>query len=114
MAANRAGTIGFTVRGPIERDDVPAMYDRICTLLEESGAGVAICEVDGVAADVVTAEALARLQLAARRHGCQVRLHGTSAELRALIAFMGLRDVLPEASPYESMRGGRPNSGNSR
>jgi ABC-type transporter Mla MlaB component len=43
----------------------------------------------------VTVDALARLQLAARRHQCQVRLRGASNELRALVAFMGLGDVLP-------------------
>ena len=96
MAANRADTIGFAVRGPIEREDLPALYDRICTLLEDSGAEVAICEVDGVTADVVTAEALARLQLVARRRGCQIRLRGAGEPLRQLIAFMGLEEVLPE------------------
>ena len=36
------------------------------------------------------------LQLGARRNGCRVRLHNASVELRALVAFMGLTDVLPE------------------
>ena len=52
--------------------------------------------VAGVRADAGTVDALARLQLAARRHGCQVRLRGASSELRELVVFMGLRDVLPE------------------
>jgi len=55
---------------------------------------VALCDVCGVAADAVTVDALARLQLAARRHGCQVRLRGASDELRDLVAFMGLQDVV--------------------
>ena len=37
-----------------------------------------------------------RLQLAARRHGCQVRLCECTPELRDLVAFMGLADVLAE------------------
>jgi hypothetical protein len=41
-------------------------------------------------------DALARLQLAARRTGCQVRLRNASTELLELVAFMGLRDVLPD------------------
>ena len=49
----------------------------------------------GVHADAVAIDALARLQLAAQRRGCQVRLRGASVELRDLVAFMGLRDVLP-------------------
>ena len=65
-------------------------------LLEGSGAGVAYCEVAGVEPDAVTVDALARLQLAARRHGCRVRLRDASPELLELVAFMGLRDVLPD------------------
>ena len=47
------------------------------------------------APDAVTCDALARLQLAAKRLGCQVRLRNASPELRELVAFMGLEDVLP-------------------
>ena len=60
-----------------------------------AGADVAVCDVTGVAADAVTVDALARLQLAARRHSCRIQLQHASADLRALIAFMGLEDVLP-------------------
>jgi anti-anti-sigma regulatory factor len=42
-----------------------------------------------------TLDALARLQLTARRHGCEIRLVGVSPELRELIAFAGLEAVLP-------------------
>ena len=59
------------------------------------GPTLAVCDVTGVAADAVTVDALARLQLAARRHSCQIQLQHASADLRALIAFMGLEDVLP-------------------
>ncbi len=45
--------------------------------------------------DLAVVDELARLQLAARRHGCQVRLRHASEELLALVAFLGLRDVLP-------------------
>jgi ABC-type transporter Mla MlaB component len=62
---------------------------------ERSAVTVVFCDVQGFAADAVTVDALARLQLAARRHQCQVRLRGASNELRELVAFMGLQDVLP-------------------
>jgi ABC-type transporter Mla MlaB component len=55
-----------------------------------------VCDVACARADVLTVEALARLQLAARRHGCRVTLRHASEELLQLIAFMGLRDVLPD------------------
>ena len=96
MTASAPQTIAFAVRGPIARADLPGLCERICGLLERSGADVAVCDVRGVDPDAVTVDALARLQLAARRHGCQVRLRHASNELRELLAFMGLRDILPE------------------
>ena len=44
--------------------------------------------------DAVTIDALARLQLTARRLGCRLRLRHASPELRELVAFMGLRRSL--------------------
>ncbi len=102
MAFIRTGAVVFTVRGPIERRDLPGLSDRVCALLDDTGASIAFCEVNGVEPDAVTADALARLQLAARRHGCQVRLRGASRELRDLIAFMGLAEVLPVDSGRQS------------
>jgi ABC-type transporter Mla MlaB component len=93
MAAPPPSTITFAIRGPLGREDLPALYSRVCRLLERSGASVAVCEVSGVAADAVSVDALARLQLAARRHRCRVELRHASRELRDLIAFMGLEDV---------------------
>jgi ABC-type transporter Mla MlaB component len=96
MTASAPQTVAFAIRGPIARADLPGLCDRVCVLLERSGAIVALCDVQGVAPDAVTVDALAQLQLAARRRGCQVRLRNASPELRALMGFMGLRDVLPE------------------
>jgi hypothetical protein len=55
--------------------------------------------VDGVPPDVAIVDALARLQLVARRIGCAVVLRGASSELLELVSFMGLAGVLPEG-PY--------------
>jgi ABC-type transporter Mla MlaB component len=96
MAVHDRRTIAFAIRGPIVRTDLPQLTERVCSLLHETHAAVAICDVNGVGADAVAVDALARLQLAARRHGCQVRLQRASAELLELVAFMGLEDVLPE------------------
>jgi ABC-type transporter Mla MlaB component len=94
MAASPPGTITFTVWGPIARGDLPGLSDRICALLRESDATVAICDVAGVPVDAVTVDALARLQLVARRQNCRIQLCHTSAQLRELVAFMGLEQVL--------------------
>ena len=96
MAASAPQTIVFAIYGPITRADLPGLCTRVCALLERSGPTVAVCDVSGVHPDAVTVDALARLQLAARRHGCQVRLRHASDELLDLVAFMGLRDVLPD------------------
>jgi ABC-type transporter Mla MlaB component len=84
----------FVIWGPIARDDLPGLCDRVCGLLNESGSGDVGCNVDGVDADAVTVDALARLQLAARRQGCRIHLRNASSDLLELVAFMGLRDVL--------------------
>jgi ABC-type transporter Mla MlaB component len=95
MPALKRSRVSFVVDGPIAPTDLPGLCRRVCALLERSGAALALCDVESVPADVVTVDALARLQLAAHRYGCQVRLRGASEELRELVAFMGLRDVLP-------------------
>jgi ABC-type transporter Mla MlaB component len=96
MAAPASDAISFAITGPIARDDLPGLCTRVCSLLEQSSVGGALCDVTGVGVDAVTVDALARLQLAARRRGCRIWLRNASTELRELVAFMGLDDVLPE------------------
>jgi ABC-type transporter Mla MlaB component len=96
MAVHEKGIITFAIAAPIERSDLPGLFKRACGSLCGSGASVALCDVSGAGADAVTVDALAQLQLAARRYGCQMRLLHASQELRGLIAFVGLRDVLQD------------------
>lgn len=96
MPTSGPHTVAFRIRGPIERDDLPGLCERVCALLREHGPGVVRCDVRDVRPDAVTVDALARLQLAARRLGCRVHLCNASPELSDLVAFMGLDDVLPE------------------
>jgi ABC-type transporter Mla MlaB component len=97
MGAPAPSTAAFAIRGPIARADLPGLCDRVCTLLGESRAAVVLCDVRGVEPDAVTVDALARLQLAARRYACHVRLCHASAELLELVDFMGLSQVLPDS-----------------
>ena len=96
MSSAAPRTLDFAIYGPIDRGDLPGLCERVCGLLAARGADVVRCDVRGVEPDAVTVDALARLQLAARRNGCRVTLRNASAELRALVGFMGLRDVLLE------------------
>jgi ABC-type transporter Mla MlaB component len=95
MTASGSDGPVLAVRGPIRPADLPGLYRRVCALLEASPARAICCEVSGVGADAVTVDALARLQLAARRRGCRVHLRNASPELLELVGFMGLSDVLP-------------------
>ncbi len=95
MAESGPTLVDFTITGPIARGDLPGLCNRVCALLLANDAGVVLCDVRGIEPDAVTVDALARLQLAARRHGCRVWLRHASDELRELVAFMGLSDVLP-------------------
>src|SRR5262245_25832428 len=96
METQTSDPVAFAVRGPIARTDLEGLCDRVCALLGRAAPGVALCDVAGIEPDAVTVDALARLQLGAARHGCQVRLRNASPELRQLVAFMGLDDVLTE------------------
>ncbi|MGH3137099.1 MAG: STAS domain-containing protein [Gaiellaceae bacterium] len=96
MATSGPHTVDFAISGPITRSDLPGLCARVCSVLTRSGAELAICRVTGVDPDAVTVDALARLQLAAKRTGCQIRLCNASDELLELVALMGLTDVLPD------------------
>jgi ABC-type transporter Mla MlaB component len=80
--------------GTITRADVPALCERLRTLVEGHDIAVVACEVGAAAVDLATVETLVRLQLTARRLGCRIRLHDASRELGALLALCGLEEVL--------------------
>jgi STAS domain-containing protein len=74
--------------------------------LERNDPMLVVCDLGGLGRpDLEAIDAVARLALAARRLGCGVRLENASADLRDLVAFAGLADVLPcsTASPIESV-----------
>jgi ABC-type transporter Mla MlaB component len=89
-----AGPAAFTVYGPIAREDLPGLCDRVRRLFQENPAAQVLCDVQGVEPDAVTVDALARLQLAAHRNGRKVRLQNASPELIELVEFMALDSVL--------------------
>jgi ABC-type transporter Mla MlaB component len=87
--------VQFAVHGPIAREDLPGLCDRVCRVFAENAVLELLCDVRSVAPDAVTVDALARLQLAAHRNGRKVRLQNASPELLELVEFMALSDVLP-------------------
>ena len=97
MPTSGSHEVAFAIRGPIERVDLPGLCDRVWALLPEGGSSTVIrCDVAGIEPDAVTVDALARLQLAARRRDCEVRLRNASDPLLQLVELMGLTHVLAE------------------
>jgi ABC-type transporter Mla MlaB component len=94
--------IVVTLGGRIAPADVPALWERVRDLLAGSEADLVLCDVAAlVAPDAVTVDALARLQLTARRSRCRLRLRYPCGELQDLLALMGLSDVLGPALPVK-------------
>ncbi|MGH3127824.1 MAG: STAS domain-containing protein [Gaiellaceae bacterium] len=94
MPTSRPHEVAFAISGPIARADLPGLCERVRRIIGESGS-TARCDVAGVEPDAVCVDALARLQLAARRRGCCVRLENASPALLELVDLMGLTDILP-------------------
>ncbi|GAB2586792.1 hypothetical protein GCM10027168_19520 [Streptomyces capparidis] len=81
---------------PPTKAGIPRLCDRLRALLATAPGGVVVCDVTALGApDAVTVEALARLQLTARRAGGEIRLRGAHPALRALLDLAGLGAVLP-------------------
>jgi ABC-type transporter Mla MlaB component len=97
MAAPAQRCVAIAIGAPLRPEDLPELFARTCALLDARTCDVLRCDVAGIAADAVAIDALARLALAARRHGCAVILHGASEELLALVALIGLSEVLAAA-----------------
>ena len=86
----------------MDRADIPALCERVRLLLEGSTADLVVCDVGRLSEpDCVAIDALARLKLTAGRLGRRLALRNVSAELRALLCFVGLDDVV-SAGPARS------------
>jgi hypothetical protein len=84
----------FVIAGPIGDGDAPRLCERLRLIINSSDGELIVCDVGALPANARTIEALARLQLTARRHGRRIRLQRASRELEQLIEFVGLADVL--------------------
>lgn len=90
-------SVEFVVYGPIGHDDIPGLCRRVRGLFTE-GVDRIVCDVgDLTEPDGATLDALARLQLAARRRGCRVVLRDAGLDLLGLLDAAGLGDIVPLA-----------------
>ena len=86
--------------GPIARDDIPALCERVHVLVESCDADPVPCDVGGLDdPDASSIDALARLQLTALRMGRRLGFRDACGELRDLVEFLGLGDTLPCEAP---------------
>ena len=90
-------SISFAIRGPIDRSDLPGLSLRVCALFARNAGAVVLTDVADVEPDAVCVDALARLQLVAKRNGCRVVLIHASPALLNLVEFMALDDVITPA-----------------
>lgn len=102
----------FGLPGHIDRAEIPGLCVRLQVLAASLAADRIVCDVGAVSEpDAVTLDALARLQLTARRSGREMRIRHASPALQELLGLTGLTKVIPSAPDQASRRGGRPKSG---
>jgi ABC-type transporter Mla MlaB component len=88
------------VGASIQPTDASILCRSLTALLERRPGSVVECDLAALArADAAAVDALARLQLTAKRCGCSIRLRNPSAEMLALIELVGLREVLRPCAP---------------
>jgi ABC-type transporter Mla MlaB component len=93
-AGGRAQNLRLT--GRIARPDLDGLCESALSLLGIGGSQVIVCDVGALQdPDAVAVDAIARLQLTARRLGRELRLENASAELLELLDLAGLGEVIP-------------------
>ncbi|MET9957581.1 STAS domain-containing protein [Streptomyces sp. NPDC006326] len=96
----------LTVPGPVLLPgEAAALRERIGVLARD-GPREVLCDVSALTRPGLgTVDALARLALAARRHGIRLRLTGATPGLRGLLDLVGLVELLGEAEEGEPAGG---------
>jgi ABC-type transporter Mla MlaB component len=102
-------TVVIDLEGPITAADIPVLCARLTDLLTETDVHAVNCDASGLShADVTSIDALARLQLTARRNGCALTLRHASGQLLDLLRLAGLSDVVPIGAPSALEPGRQP------
>jgi ABC-type transporter Mla MlaB component len=95
-ASPHGDALVLVLSGRVAPKDLPGLVMRARTLLDGDTHDRIVCDVRAlVEPDAATVDALARLQVAARRRGREVSLLGASARLRELLDFCGLDQAIP-------------------
>jgi len=107
--------------GAVTRADIAGLCASLDNRLEVGAVVVVVCDVGALSRpDVVALDALARLELVARRRGARLALHHASAELLELVALAGLGRAVRACVPavhgccLVDELGGEPEGGEQR
>jgi ABC-type transporter Mla MlaB component len=93
-------TVALSLTDPIAPADIPLLCSYFIARLSATGARAVTCDAGGLDnPDATTIDALARLHLTARRHGCALRLQHAPGQLLDLLALAGLSDVIEVGAP---------------
>ena len=88
-------SIRMVLEGPMVGADVRALCERLGSLLDAGRSDRVECECSALSdGDLRTVNALARLQLTARRRGAKLLLHGAPDALAELVSLVGLARIL--------------------
>ena len=86
----------LVIAGPVAgQDGVRALCEQLDAVMASCAAGIVVCDVHALPPDARALEALARLQLTARRASRRIRLQRARPELLRLLDFAGLAEVIP-------------------
>ena len=89
-------TVVLMIDAPLNADSVAVLCDRVRAALQGTDVDLVTCDVRWlIDPDFGVLDALARLQLTARRAGSSIRLRAVSADLWDLLELTGLRGVVP-------------------
>ncbi len=95
-SAGEPTTTLLAIDGPVAPADITDLCDRVRLALQDRDASVVLCDVRALTnPDLVSIDALARMQLTAVRLGGRVQLRHASTALRELLALTGLGEVPP-------------------
>jgi hypothetical protein len=89
-------TVVLALSRPIGPGDIEGICERALAILAGSAPKRVLCEVgDDVERDAVVVDALARLQLIAKRLGLRIHVRPACPELKGLVRLMGLEEEVP-------------------
>ncbi len=105
----QAGIANMVLRGVIAQSDISVLCRRVSTLLKRTHADLVVCDVaELVRPDLAAVDALARLQLTARREGAQIRLRHADDRLKELLKMAGLCDAIALCADLPLEAGRKP------